>query len=206
MGNFSISHYAAIRVARTSVQIHYILDVAEIPTLQELQESGIPPSGTDPLVASYLKSKSAEFANGLQAQIDGVGLRLSPVSQEAVFTPGAGGLSTMKLGFVYQADVQPSTEWRQLKYADRNYEGRAGWKEIAITVSGVEVQDATAIKPDRSAMLSDYPADLLSSPPQDTTASITFRAVPARLTQTPTKPTVETPPPAEPLEIGRAHV
>ena len=203
MGNFSISHYAAIRVARTSVQIHYILDVAEIPTLQELQESGIPPSGTDPMVASYLKSKSAEFANGLQAQIDGVGLRLSPVSQEAVFTPGAGGLSTMKLGFVYQADVQPSTEWRQLKYADRNYEGRAGWKEIAITVSGVEVQDATAIKPDRSAMLSDYPADLLSSPPQDTTASITFRAVPARLTQTPTEPTVETPPPAEPLAPSR---
>ena len=147
--------FRSIRLARTSVQIHYILDMAEIPTLQELQESGIPPSGTDPLVASYLKSKSAEFANGLQAQIDGVGLRLSPVSQEAVFTPGAGGLSTMKLGFVYLVDVQPSTEWRQLKYADRNYEGRAGWKEIAITVSGVEVQDATAIKPDRRSPVPD---------------------------------------------------
>ena len=41
MGNFSISHYAAIRVLATSIEVRYVLDLAEVPTFQEIQDSGI---------------------------------------------------------------------------------------------------------------------------------------------------------------------
>jgi hypothetical protein len=40
MGNFSISHYAAIHVERDGVELQYVVDMAEIPTYQEIQRRG----------------------------------------------------------------------------------------------------------------------------------------------------------------------
>src|SRR6516162_7371227 len=47
MGNFSISHYAGIRIDRTFVELRYILDMAEIPTFLEMQQTGIKPQASD---------------------------------------------------------------------------------------------------------------------------------------------------------------
>ena len=33
LGNFSVNHYAAVRVERDVVELHYVLDMAEIPDL-----------------------------------------------------------------------------------------------------------------------------------------------------------------------------
>ena len=41
MGNFSINHYAGIRVDKKTVEVLYIIDRAEIPTYQETQDAGI---------------------------------------------------------------------------------------------------------------------------------------------------------------------
>ena len=41
MGNFSINHYAGIHVERDGVELRYIVDFAEIPTYQEIQDAGI---------------------------------------------------------------------------------------------------------------------------------------------------------------------
>ena len=37
LGNFSISHYTSLRLAPEAVELHYIIDMAEIPTFQEIQ-------------------------------------------------------------------------------------------------------------------------------------------------------------------------
>ena len=54
MGNFSISHFAGIRIEAGSVDLRYILDLAEIPTFQEMQAAGIVPTPDDPRVVAYL--------------------------------------------------------------------------------------------------------------------------------------------------------
>ena len=41
MGNFSISHYAGITVDPRRVEVRYLIDMAEIPTFQELQDTGL---------------------------------------------------------------------------------------------------------------------------------------------------------------------
>ena len=41
MGNFSISHYAGIHVAAKTVELEYIIDMAEIPTFQEMQQGDV---------------------------------------------------------------------------------------------------------------------------------------------------------------------
>ncbi len=55
MGNFSISHYAGIRIERGYIELRYILDEAEIPTFQEMQRAGIVPKVGDPSTGGTLR-------------------------------------------------------------------------------------------------------------------------------------------------------
>jgi nickel/cobalt transporter (NicO) family protein len=41
MGNFSVSHYARIEVNGGGAEIRYVLDLAEIPSFQLLQQWGL---------------------------------------------------------------------------------------------------------------------------------------------------------------------
>lgn len=177
MGNFSISHYAGIRIESGFIEVHYLIDMAEIPTFQEMQDTGIVPKEGDPGLAAYLAKKSDLLAAGLALEVNGQPVQLQLVSDNVIFPPGAGGLPTMKLGFVYRAELEnPSSgSTFAVHYRDSNFAGRAGWKEIVVTAgAGLELTASSASATDRSAQLSNYPTDLLSSPPQDLAASFTF--------------------------------
>ena len=65
MGNFSINHYARLVATRAGLDLYYVLDMAEIPTLTEKMEFSADP---DPAVASakqnaYLRAKCAELCD-----------------------------------------------------------------------------------------------------------------------------------------------
>ncbi len=177
MGNFSISHYAGIRIAPGFIELHYLIDMAEIPTFQEMQATGIVPKEGDPGLPPYLAKKADSLAAGLVLEVNGQPLPLQLISQDVIFPAGAGGLPTMKLGFVYRAalgNVSPGSAYK-VQYRDNNFAGHAGWKEIVVTAeSGSELTASSAPATDRSAQLSNYPTDLLSSPPQNLEATFTF--------------------------------
>ena len=181
MGNFSISHYAAIFVDSGYIELNYIVDVAEIPTYQEMQDSHITAKRDDPLLAGYLAHKAASLAEGLLVEVNGRPVRLEVVSQDAIFPAGAGGLPTMKLGFIYRASivvVSPASSYT-VHYRDNNFSGRAGWKEIIVNPgAGIALTASTAPRRDRSAQLSNYPTDLINSPPQDLEATFSFALPP----------------------------
>jgi nickel/cobalt exporter len=83
----------------------------------------------------------------------------------------------MKMGFKYSANLPESCRKTacELIFNDANFPGRAGWKEIVVTSgSGVHREGTDFFSSDRSAHLTDYPTDLVSSPPQDTSAKILF--------------------------------
>jgi ABC-type nickel/cobalt efflux system permease component RcnA len=176
MGNFSISHYTGIRIRADAIEVRYLIDLAEIPAYQEIQDNGIVPTEGNPGLTLYLKKKAILFASGLTLEANGQALRLYPVSQNVIFPAGAGGLPTMKLAFVYRAVTVPS-EQCAMHYKDDNFPDRAGWKEIVVTSdSAVRLIASSAPATDRSGQLSDYPTDLLNSPPQDLEASFRFLA------------------------------
>ena len=54
----------------------------------------------------YLVKKAETLAGGLTLEVSGRTLRLEPISQNVIFPAGAGGLPTMKLGFVYRAVME----------------------------------------------------------------------------------------------------
>ena len=210
LGNFSISHYSGIRVSKDAIELRYIIDMAEIPTFQEIQESGFVPKGGDPRVEAYLMRKSELLREGLTLEVNGQVIPLRAESHEIIFPPGAGGLPTMKIGISYKAKLAGDSNNRRylLNYRDGNFPDRAGWKEIiAVAAPGAGILNSSVPEVDRSSQLNDYPTDLLNSPPQVLEAQVTFTAaaVPVSVASTEGLPTreeyVEKPRPVSKVQI-----
>ncbi len=177
MGNFSVSHYVSIHIERENVELHYFVDMAEIPTYQEIQRTGIVAHEADNSLGPYLVQESAVLSEGLLVEIDGQQVQLRAIDHSVLFTPGAGGLPTMKLAFVYRAHIENNTPdaAHRVHYLDKNFAGHSGWKEIVITQGdGISLVSSSAPATDRSTQLSNYPTDLLNSPPQDLEAVAAF--------------------------------
>ena len=177
LGNFSISHYSAIRIGKDAVELRYIIDMAEIPTFQEIQENRIAVDLDDVTLQAYLTRKAEILRDGLSLQVGGKPLWLQLDSREIIFPPGAGGLPTMKIGMLFRAKLEEASmgDERSLDYRDGNFPGRAGWKEIiAVADAGLKLINSSVPGTDRSRQLSDYPTDLLNSPPQQLEARLNF--------------------------------
>lgn len=177
LGNFSISQYTGIRIKADVVELRYLIDMAEIPTFQEIQDMGIVPEAGHPSLSGYLARKMERLKEGLVLEVDGRRLPLRAESKEVIFPPGAGGLPTLKLGVLYRATLpSPTADGpRHLHYRDGNFPNRAGWKEIiAVGEQGITVTSSSVPEKDRSQELADYATDLLNSPPQDLEARIVF--------------------------------
>ena len=178
MGNFSVNHYGKIKVGQKSVEILYLVDMAEIPAYQEMRQFGITTTPDDPGDMRYLDGQSTRLKEGLTLEIDGQSVALDTISRQVIFAAGAGGLPTMKLAFVFRGKFAASGA-HKLSYADNNYPGHAGWKEIVVIGDGSTILASTAPDVDRSQELTNYSSDLLNSPPQQLAALVNFRTAAA---------------------------
>ena len=106
MGNFSINHYSKIRIGQGSVEVRYLIDMAEIPTFQETRQFDITPSPNDPGVSRYLDKQDRMLKEGISLESDGRAVRLDTVSRQVEFAEGAGGLPTMKVGFLFRGKLR----------------------------------------------------------------------------------------------------
>jgi ABC-type nickel/cobalt efflux system permease component RcnA len=177
MGNFSVSHYSSLAVEDNAVELRHVLDLAEIPTFQEIQETGITPDAGHASVGPYLARKVEALTEGLRLELDGRRLDLRVTARDVLFPPGAGGLPTLKLGIRYRAPLGEAAREgvHELRFRDDNLPDRTGWKEVvAVPATGIVFASSSVPETDRSAALSDYPTDPLSSPPQVLDARILF--------------------------------
>lgn len=173
MGNFSVNHYSKISLGSDGVTVRYIIDLAEIPAYQEMQQGNVPANAADTEVTRFVGARGAQLGGGLRLVFNGKPVELRLRSSQVIFPPGAGGLPTMKMGFLYEAaypaDVNRSNV--SFYYTDGNYTGHAGWKEIIAVPGAGTLLHSSVPSTDRSGELTNYPTDLLSSPPQDLEAS-----------------------------------
>lgn len=173
LGNFTINRYARIEVYGDALRVVYVLDYAEIPAFQ-LRET-IDADGDGEISGAELdhhrESASAEHAAAMELAVDGRPLVLTLVESESTVSPGQGGLDVLRETFVYQA-ADPGRAVTAVTYADHNFEGRAGWREIVVRpAAGTDVRVAPALLLDHSDGLRSYPTDSLSSAPEMATAS-----------------------------------
>src|SRR4029077_1556043 len=68
-----------------------------------------------------------------------------------------------------------ASERHELRYRDDNFRDRSGWKEIVVTAApNVGGVNGSVPSTDQSQQLSNYPTDLLNSPPQELEAVVVF--------------------------------
>lgn len=182
MGNFSVSHYSGIRIEQSSVEVRYLIDMAEIPTFEEIQQKVLVPDPANAEVRKYIVKEAEILRSGLSLTLNEKPLHLRMESARIIFPAGAGGLPTLKMAFVYRgaflrSDQAPtSTAAFTLRYRDNNFPNRSGWKEVVVTAgSKVTIVNASVPSKDRSSELSNYPTDLLNSPPLDLEATVSAR-------------------------------
>src|ERR1700683_963146 len=162
MGNFSVNHYSKITIGQQSIEILYLVDMAEIPTYQEIREFEISAKPDDPSVHRYLDTQEPILKAGLSVEGDGRPVSLETIERRVTFAEGAGGLLTMKIGFVFRGQLDFVAGIHQLAFTDDNFAGRAGWKEIVVLGDGAEIVNSSAPAVDRSNELTNYSSDALN--------------------------------------------
>ena len=189
MGNFTISHASALRAESDKLTLRYRLDYAEIPTVSEMRllDANGDKSISEDETADYLRSAVPKLTNGLRLMVDGRARALDFVRAEVAQRPGAGGLPTLLVMVDFAVPLSPASEPRTVEYADDNYPGRAGWREIiAAAGDGVTLTDSDAPPASDSDGLVSYPTDELAAPPQVTTARFTVTAAGESVAAAPT--------------------
>src|ERR1700727_2819391 len=175
MGNFSVNHYSKVTIKRGKVEVRSQIDMAEIPTFQEIRQFDITPKADDPSTSRYLNGQEQLLKEGLCLESDGQAVRLDTISHQVAFADGAGGLRTMKIEFVFRGKLDVTAGAHKLSYFDNNFPGRTGWKEIVVLGDGVAILNSSAPATDRSQELTNYSSDALNSPPQQLSALVGFR-------------------------------
>jgi nickel/cobalt exporter len=117
LGNFTINKFARVEVSGHRLYVRYVVDMAEIPTLQRVPVS----------------------IGGLRVTVDGKPARLR-VTRTALAHPlGAAGLHTTRFQAILTGPVVNGSV--HVEVADRNYSARIGWKEIVFGATTKSASD-----------------------------------------------------------------
>ena len=170
LGNFTINRHAGLRVQPDRVLVHYVVDMAEIPTFQD--RAAVRASGADP----YAARTCARIAGDLALTVDGRAIALSSGPASATFPAGAAGLATTRLTCELAGELGARRAAHTIEFRDNAFAGRLGWREITAVGDRATLSDSTVPTKSVSAELTRYPTDLLSSPLDVRTAM--FRAAP----------------------------
>jgi nickel/cobalt transporter (NicO) family protein len=158
LGNFSVNRYAGIELTGESLFLHYVLDLAEIPTYQEGDRVRAP-------------GFTAAVGGRLVLQVDGRRVPLLPVEHTVASRAGVGGLDTLRFEAVFVANAAGG----MLVFRDTNFSNRLGWKEVVVRASeGASISSSTASSTSTSDALRAYPKQLLSSPLDVTSARVAY--------------------------------
>jgi nickel/cobalt transporter (NicO) family protein len=137
LGNFTVNRFSRVEVAGQRVYVHYVLDLAEIPTFQ----------------AGRIDAPrfARRIARGARLRVNGRRVLLVAVEWSLAHPAGAGGLTTTRFETILRGPRLAARS--NVVYLDANYADRIGWKEVVVGSA-----------PSRSHELRAYPKDLLSAP------------------------------------------
>jgi nickel/cobalt transporter (NicO) family protein len=174
LGNFTVNRYAGIELTPGEVRIDYVVDLAEIPTVQLRPEIDADADGvlTEAEHAGWAARTAPDLAAGLTLAVDGAEVPLDVVSVSVRVRPGQGGLDILRLEATFAGPLASEGE---LVFADTNFGDRIGWREVtAAGADGTAVAGSTVPAVSVSNALSSYPRDLLASPLDVHRATVAF--------------------------------
>jgi nickel/cobalt transporter (NicO) family protein len=168
LGNFTVSRYDGLTVAPGEIRVDHVEDLAEIPTTQ-----------AQPRVdALGLPAWAAERCGRASAAIKITADRVAGVARARVRSaaarsrPGQAGLSTLRVECRITAQISGTS----IVFRDEGaVAGAVGWHEITATGDRVTLTASDVPTVSRSARLTNYPQDMLSSPLDQRSATLRVR-------------------------------
>lgn len=166
LGNFTINRYDGLTLSVDGVVVDHVLDMAEIPALQERQRMDGDGDGTvsDAEGATWAEATCRATASQLLLQVTGRTVGLEPTAIGLSFPPGQAGLVILRLVCTYNGAFPAVTGATDVTFRDRTYEGRLGWREIVVSGDGVALSGAESFAEGASQRLKVYPAAQLATP------------------------------------------
>lgn len=181
LGNFTINHYAGIRVEPDRVLLDIVIDEAEIPAFRARLDFDTNRDGSvsDAEIDAGRVTACTDLTSKLALTADAAPLDLRLVEAGLDFPVGSAGLSTLRLVCGFSAamaaplDAEAATA---IAFTDGSFPDRLGWREIVVTGSGASavIADGSGRATDTSRRLTSYPADLVPKPLDD--AAVTLAA------------------------------
>ena len=175
LGNFTINHYAGVRVEPDRILLDVVIDQAEIPTFQARLALDSDGDGelSDTEIEAGRRVTCDQLAASLDLRVDDVPQALALTEAGLFFPPGVAGLSTMRSVCGFEAVLAvPLKTGSKVNFADRSFGERLGWREIVVQGSGVALATTSDEGPLRTSSPSNrltlYPTNLLSQALADT--------------------------------------
>ncbi|MEU8076138.1 hypothetical protein AB0B31_11875 [Catellatospora citrea] len=180
LGNLSINQSVALTVRPDRVDATTILDVAELPTLQ--QRGIVDTSGDGVADASELRAHAAAacdaFARDLAVRIDDRPLGWAVDTTAMTLEPGSAGLPTSRITCTLSAPARLDRAATLTVHND-HLADHVGWREITAVGVGVDLPGSPMPTHSTTNELRDYPVDLLGSPLDVRDARLSARPVTA---------------------------
>ena len=156
------------------IRIDYVVDMAEIPTFQEMPSIDTDGDGAMSAaeLAAWAAAEAPALVENLTLTVDGEPVSLEVRSTAARLRDGQGGLPILRFEGLFGAAVDRTGH---IAYRDDNDADKIGWREItAVGEDGEAIQGSDVPAESVSDALLSYPQDLLSSPLHVTSMRASF--------------------------------
>lgn len=178
LGNATVNRQAGITVSAQKIELRYVLDLAEIPTLVASQEADTDQDGETSTAewAAHAQRWARDTLAKLDLRLDEQPLLLRLENRRWSLLPAAAGLPVVRFEARYSASLKKDVGDKDIRrgvfeYRDHTQRVESGWKEVFIrTDKGVKRLSADVPALDRSRGLTQFPASLMAAYPQETSA------------------------------------
>jgi nickel/cobalt exporter len=193
LGNFTVNHYSRVTVRGDAILVRYVLDLAEIPSVQEMRSADVDGKGTVTAAEweAYKQRKVEEIGRQIEMTVDGHPLELRPTEVNLSQPVGQGDIPLVRLEMWFEAltTAMAAHVQHQATFRDRSDPARIGWREIVVQSGpGASVADSNVPDVDVSDELRSYPDNLLQTPLDRREAAWTFRIGVSTLSVPATRP------------------
>ncbi|HYX80451.1 MAG TPA: High-affinity nickel-transporter [Actinomycetota bacterium] len=175
LGNFTVNTYEGLQIGSGRIHVDLVVDMAEIPTFQELPAIDANGDGvaSSSELEAYAAAEAPRLLRGLDLRVDGSPVRLSALERSATLRPGQGGLHCLRVEVLFGGRIP---DRGAITFSNDDFADRIGWREItAVGVDGGHVVRSSVPPRSVSDRLLAYPTDLLQSPLRVTSATVRYR-------------------------------
>jgi nickel/cobalt transporter (NicO) family protein len=165
LGNFTVNQAIRLDLSRDRITATALVDLAELPTLQE--RGAVDANGDGEVSAAESAAYNARVcsatASAVALGVDAHRVRWSVRPAGFEYRPGSAGLRTSRISCAFRAAAdlrRPAT----VDLVNGYQADRIGWREITAVGHGVHIVNSPVPARSVSDSLRSYPADLLGSP------------------------------------------